>query len=142
MLYAPGATNGTKLLGDAGLSNTQLYYPAGMHLDLYSNSLIIANPGISNIVRYQIGGTSWTLLAGNMSGFPANTSTTFSDPRDALLDPMGNIYVVDRLNYRIQFFYAGKLVGSTIAGITGVIGTNATTFNLPSSLYLDSQLNL
>jgi len=142
MSYAPAATNGTKLLGGPGYSNTQLYYPQGIHLDLYSNSLIIANNGAHNVVKYPLGGTSWTLLAGSTNGSPGNTSTTFSNPIDVIVDPMGNMYVIERGNSRVQFFYAGQSVGSTIAGITGVIGSNATTFDLPTSLCLDSQLNL
>ena len=142
MSYAPGATNGTKLLGGLGFSNTQLNYPQGMHLDLYSNSLIIVNYEAHNVVKYPLGGTSWTLLAGSTSGSPGNTSTTFHNPIDVTVDPMGNMYVVERGNNRVQFFYIGQSVGSTIAGITGVIGSNATTFYFASSVCLDSQLNL
>ena len=142
MSYAPGATNGTKLLGGLGFSNTQLNYPQGMHLDLYSNSLIIVNYEAHNVVKYPLGGTSWTLLAGSTSGSPGNTSTTFHNPIDVTVDPMGNMYVAERGNNRVQFFYIGQSVGSTIAGITGVIGSNATTFNFVSSVCLDSQLNL
>ena len=142
MSYAPGATNGTKLFGGLGFSNTQLNYPQGMHLDLYSNSLIIVNYEAHNVVKYPLGGTSWTLLAGSTSGSPGNTSTTFHNPIDVTVDPMGNMYVAERGNNRVQFFYIGQSVGSTIAGITGVIGSNATTFNFVSSVCLDSQLNL
>jgi len=142
MSYASGATNGTRLLGESGLSNTQLLAPVGIHLDLYSNSLIIANHGAHNIVQYPLGATTWTLLAGNISGFAGNTSTSFNNPIDVVLDPMGNMYVAERWNSRIQFFYAGQSIGSTIAGITEITGSNATTFNVLSSLCLDSQLNL
>jgi len=142
MSYASGAMNGTRLLGGSGLSNTQLLAPVGIHLDFYSNSLIIANYGAHNVVQYPLGGTSWTLLAGNISGFAGNTSTSFNYPLDVVVDPMGNMYVAERDNSRIQFFNGGQSIGSTIAGITGVTGSNATTFNLLSSLCLDSQLNL
>ena len=55
---------------------------------------------------------------------------------------MGNIYVVDRDNRRIQFFLSGQSNGKTIAGITGITGVNASLFNNPVSVVLDTQLNL
>lgn len=55
---------------------------------------------------------------------------------------MGNVYVADALNHRIQFFPFNQVNGSTIAGISSLIGTNATLVNTPYSLALDSQLNL
>jgi len=70
------------------------------------------------------------------------TPARFNVPTEAIFDPMGNLYVADRNNNRIQFFYTGQLNGTTLAGITGVNGTNATTLAAPWSLRLDSQLNL
>jgi hypothetical protein len=55
---------------------------------------------------------------------------------------MGNLYVADRDNHRIQFFLVGQSNGTTIAGITGISGTNSTLLNVPRSLALDNQLNL
>jgi hypothetical protein len=37
---------------------------------------------------------------------------------------------------------AGQSVGTTIAGITSVVGGNSTLLNMPYSLTLDNQLNL
>ena len=58
------------------------------------------------------------------------------------IDPMGNLYVADRNNHRIQFFLNGQLNGTTIAGITSTSGNNSTTLSQPRSVKLDSQLNL
>ena len=55
---------------------------------------------------------------------------------------MGNIYVADRDNRRIQFFSMRQSNGTTVAGITGVTGANASLFNNPVSVVLDTQLNL
>jgi len=55
---------------------------------------------------------------------------------------MGNIYVVDRDNRRLQFFSIGQSNGMTIAGITGILGANASLLNSPLSVVLDTQLNL
>jgi sugar lactone lactonase YvrE len=145
MSYASGANNGTLVFGfygGAGTNNTQLYRPNGLYFDSITNSLLIANSGSNNIVRYVFGDSVWTLVAGNFNGSSGATSTALNTPVDMTLDPMGNMYVADGFNYRIQFYYAGQSNGTTIAGITGVTGNNTTTLNAPLSVALDSQLNL
>jgi DNA-binding beta-propeller fold protein YncE len=142
--YAAGSQNGTVLLGGngPGSSNTQLWSPLGLSCDLFSNSLIVAHYSRNQIVRYVLGATNWTLMAGNANGASGSTSSSLFAPMDVVLDPMGNLYVTDRYNHRIQFFPAGQMNGTTIAGRTGVFGSNATTLNLPCAAKIDSQLNL
>jgi len=144
MSYVLGNNSGTLLFGfnGGGNNNTQLSSPRGLHFDILTNSLVIANFGVNKIVRYVLGSSFWTLIAGDISGASGTTPALFRNPIEATLDPMGNLYVADRNNNRIQFFYAGQLNASTIAGITRVNGTNATTLAAPWSLRLDSQLNL
>ena len=144
MSYILGNNSGTLVFGfnGAGQSNTQLYWPVGLHFDILTNSLVIANVGANKIVRYMLGSSFWTLIAGDISGVAGTAPTQLRNPNDATLDPMGNLYVADRGNNRIQFFYAEQLNATTIARITGVNGTNATTLAAPYSLKLDSQLNL
>ena len=146
MSYALGANNGTLIFGGngSGLSNIQLYYPRGLHFDPFSNSLTIANANANNIVRYVLGASSSTLVAGSMNGTAGTNSTLFNNPNEVTFDPMGNMYVADRQNQRIQFFYANQSNGTTIAGILNVTGTNANTLNRPRprSVRLDNQLNL
>jgi hypothetical protein len=55
---------------------------------------------------------------------------------------MGNMYVSDEGNHRIQFFLAGYSSGKTIAGVTRVAGSTSQLLSRPSSLALDSQLNI
>ncbi|CAF3522365.1 unnamed protein product [Adineta steineri] len=142
--YASGANSSTLLLGGngAGASNIQLNNPVGLHFDSFTNSLIIANFGGNNIVQYVLGANNWTLLAGDINGVSGMTSTTLNAPTQAVFDPMGNMYVADRNNHRVQFFYKGQLNGTTIAGVTSTSGSSATTLNTPWSLKLDNQLNL
>jgi DNA-binding beta-propeller fold protein YncE len=144
MSYAAGAQNGTVLLGDngPGSSNTQLRNPLGLSYDLFSNSLVVGNYARNQIVRYVLGATNWTLMAGNVNGTAGVTSSSLFLPMDVVLDPMGNLYVTDRNNHRIQFFAAGQMNGTTIAGTALVNGSNATTLNLPWGAKIDSQLNL
>jgi hypothetical protein len=55
---------------------------------------------------------------------------------------MGNVYVADRNNHRIQFFSSGGINGTTIAGVTGVSGSSNANLNTPWAVRLDGQLNL
>ncbi len=144
MKYTVNSTVGTLVAGGngAGNSNTQLNSPRGLYFDSATNSLIIANYGANNIVRWVIGALSWTLVAGNINGSAGSGSTALNAPWGVKLDPMGNIYVAERYNYRIQFFLAGQMNGTTIVGVTGVSGSSATTLSEPLSVALDSQLNL
>ena len=144
MKYLSGASSGTVEAGGngPGTGNTQLNLPVGVYFDASSNSLIIANAGANNIVRWVIGGSTWTLVAGSASGSNGNTSMLLDYPMGITLDSMNNIYVADRNNHRIQLFSAGQSNGTTIAGVSGRSGSNATMLYNPCAVALDAQLNL
>lgn len=144
MHYFVGASSGTMVAGTGvlGTNTTQLTRPVGIYFDSLTNSLIIGNHNGHNIVRWPLGATHWTLLAGNLDGTLGSNSTSLYRPTRITLDPMGNLYVADRDNQRIQLFMNGHFEGITIAGITGVSGSNATLFSAPWSVAFDSQLNL
>ncbi|CAM4823383.1 unnamed protein product [Rotaria magnacalcarata] len=144
MRYLVNASSGTVVAGGngPGTNRTQLNYPLGIYLDVTSNSLYIANYYCHNIVRWVIGATSWTLVAGDINGMSGNSSTMLFYPLDVEVDFMGNVYVADTSNHRIQLFQAGSRNGTTIAGVTGISGTDPYHLNYPFSLKLDSQLNL
>ena len=142
--YASGAQNSTLLLGGigTGYNKSQLFRPVGLSYNSFSNSFFIANFGAHNIVRYVLGATSWTLVAGNTNGSAGATPSTLNSPIAVTYDPMGNLYVVDNGNSRIQFFPNGGLIGTTIAGVTGANGRNATRLLSPYGIRLDNQLNV
>ena len=144
MAYAKNAINGTVAFGgqDAGINRTQLWAPVGIYVDYISNSLIIANYAAHNVIRWIRSEHEWILMAGDINGSWNSTSTTLRGVTDMILDPMGNMYVADRNNQRIQLFMSGEYVGQTIAGVTGVFGTNASLFSSPWCVKLDNQLNL
>jgi hypothetical protein len=125
-----------------GINSTKLSVPYAAFYDSSSNSLLIANFGGNNIVRWVLGASNWTLVVGSQSGTAGKTSTLLDGPTDVMLDPMGNMYVADRTNHRIQFFLKGQSNGKTIAGITGKSGNNSTMLHYPNSVALDNQLNL
>jgi DNA-binding beta-propeller fold protein YncE len=144
MQYLPGASIGIVVAGGngQGISNLQLNNPRGLYYDSLSNSLLIANTNAHNIVRWVLGDGSWTLVAGSSSGLSGNTSLLLESPPDVKLDSMGNIYVADEGNLRIQLFLSGQSNGTTIAGVTSTPGSTSILFNTPCGLAVDSEFNL
>ena len=144
MYYPPGVLNGTVVAGGngKGLNSNQLSAQYSSYHDAVTNSLFISQCDTNNVIQWSLGASSWTLIAGYLNGTISNSSSGFLCARDVTLDPMGNIYVVDRSNQRVQFFPPGQRDGMTIAGITGISGVNASLLNNPVSLILDTQLNL
>ncbi|CAF3725747.1 unnamed protein product, partial [Rotaria sp. Silwood1] len=94
MQYLSGASSGTVIAGGngPGTGSTQLNGPFGIYFDSVSNSLVIANRGANNIVRWVIGASTWTLLAGNSGGLSGSSSTLLNGPCSVTLDSMGNIF--------------------------------------------------
>ena len=103
---------------------------------------MIPNYSSHNIVRWVLGATNRTHVVGNINGTAGSTSTSLQSPVGVTMDPMGNIYVADSDNHRIQFFLAGQSNAITITGTTGVFGTNPNQLNCPYWVILDNQLNL
>ena len=79
LYYPTGIRNGTLVAGgnEVGLKNTELNYPTGVYYDVASGSFIIANRDSNNIVRWVLGATKWTLIAGYMNGTNGSTASTF-----------------------------------------------------------------
>ena len=145
MYYPVGVLNGTVVAGGngQGLNNNQLGVQHSLYHDAVTNSLFISQcDNTNNISQWSIGASNWTLIAGYLNGAISSSSSGFSCARDVTLDPMGNIYAVDRDNRRVQFFSIGRSNGTTIAGINGISGANASLLNIPISVVLDTQLNL
>ena len=144
MYYPADVLNGTVVAGGngQGLNTNQLSYQLSSYHDAVTNSLFISQCSTNNIIQWPLGASNWRLIAGYLNGTNSSGPSGFSCARDITLDPMGNIYVVDRDNRRLQFFSIGQSNGMTIAGITGILGANASLLNSPLSVVLDTQLNL
>mgnify|MGYP001028116204 FL=1 len=116
--------------------------PISLYYDSFSKSLLIANYNSHNVIRWFLERNSSQLCIGTLPGSPGSTSIRLNRPTDVTLDPMGNIYIADYNNHRIQFFAIDQSNGSTIAGMTSTLGNTSDLLNLPFSIDLDSQLNL
>lgn len=135
--------SGAVVAGGNGSGNnpTQLNTPYGLVYDPVTQSLIVPNYNSNNIVRWPLGVSRRTNLLGDISGSAGSTATLLNHPIGIAMDPMGNIYVADSSNHRIQFFLNGQSSGTTMAG-TGVAGMNASQLSIPFWVILDNQLNL
>jgi DNA-binding beta-propeller fold protein YncE len=144
MEYLAGASSGTIVAGGngQGTGSTQLYGPFVIYLDLPTNSLFIANRGANNIVQWVLGASTWTLIVGDINGLSGSSSTLLNNPCGLTLDPLGNLYVADTSNHRIQFFPAGQTNGTTVVGVTGMSGSTALLLNTPYAVKVDRQNNL
>lgn len=142
--YSSNASFSNVVVGGqgAGKNNTQLNFPFAIHFDSFTNSLLITNYNSHNVVRWTLGGNSWQLCIGTLNGVSGSSSGRLDRPTDVTLDPMGNMYIVDYNNHRVQFFEFGQSNGTTIAGITGTPGNTSNLLSLPIAMDLDSQLNL
>jgi len=144
MKYLYNSSIGIRVVGNntCGTSTIQLCQPHGLFFEQSSNSLLIANAGAYNIVRWTLNDTQWSIVVGNSEGTSGISPSTFGYPTDVMLDPMGNIYVADRFNHRVQFFLANQSNATTIAGKTGMAGSSATLLSSPNAMTFDNQLNL
>ena len=139
--------NATVPLGYAGAGggSNQLNGNQGIAVDVTNivGDVYIANANQHTIVRWaQSAGTS-TVVAGT-NGVQGGDNTTMRYPVAVRLDPLGNLFVVDNNNHRIQLYCRYPTVSSTARTIigTGIAGATATTLTYPSGLALDSDLNV
>ena len=144
MQYLAGASSGTMVAGGngGGIGNTQLHTPHSVFFESSSNSLIIANSGAHNVVRWQLGASNWTLIGGSLQGINGSSSTLLNYPYSAVADTYGNVYVADRQNHRIQLYKPSELNATTILGVTGTPNLTPIHLNTPYWVTIDSQRNI
>ncbi|CAF3359801.1 unnamed protein product [Rotaria sp. Silwood2] len=101
--WLPNDTKGTIVAGGngPGTTPTQLYSASGLYFDSPSNSLYIGDSYAHIIVRWPLGASTWTLVAGALTGMCGYPPAGLCMPSAITLDPMDNLYVADG-NGRIQ----------------------------------------
>ena len=139
--------------------SAQFYYPRGVALDA-SGNVYVADTYNNRIRRVTAEGVVTTLAGSGEAGYSdaAGTSAQFNAPYGVAVDAVGNVYVTDRVNFRIRKIVQGcppilTLGPATQDGLTlqltGTVnpngfattsrflyGTNSTNLNLTSNVTL------
>jgi sugar lactone lactonase YvrE len=136
--FPPNSTSATAGTTVAG-GNGQFGRSYGIGIDGEDN-LYVADGSSNRVLKFPPNSTSATMgtvVAGdNGEGKAANQ---FNFPQDIIFDGVGNLYVSDNVNHRVQFFPPGSTsatAGITVAG-TGKSGTGVIQLKYPVGLSMD-----
>lgn len=138
--WVPGATVGVTVAGGngSGPGSNQLNVAAGVWVDGNDN-VYVADYSNHRVQKWAPGAITGVTVAGT-SGSSGNTAALLRNPINIWGDTIGNIYVVDYGNHRIQKWAPGSTSGVTVAG-TGSSGTTATQLYGPAGVFVDSAMN-
>ena len=102
-----------------------------------------ANTLQHTIIQWDLTPDQGNIVAGS-NGMQGTNNLTLRFPVAVKIDPLGNLFVVDNNNHRVQLYCRYPTVlsyGRTVAG-TGVSGSNAVSLTFPSGIALDKDLNI
>ena len=131
--------------GDGGpATSASLSSPAAVAVDLAGN-LYIADQG-NNRIRKVSNGTITTVAGNGNAGFSGDggpaTSAALNSPAGVAVDPTGNLYIADFVNYRIRKVSNGSITTFAGNGNFGVSGDGgpaiAAALSSPAGVALDS----
>jgi DNA-binding beta-propeller fold protein YncE len=91
--------------GTHGTGLNQLNNPSGIRVTSDGQTLYIADYGNNRVMKWTIGATQGSLVAGSLSGTAGKTSQLLNGPGDVAFDPTETyLYVSDYGNNRVQKF--------------------------------------
>lgn len=120
--------------GGTGTGSTNLYYPAGVFVDLSLN-LYVGDCGNDRIQKFALGQMSGTTIAGN--GAPG--TFTFDCPNAVVLDANGYLFVTD--NYNSRLIGSGPYGYRCLFGCIGGGGLSSGQLYTPRQFSFDSYGN-
>jgi len=104
--------------------------------------LIILNyfiPDVSSDIRWKSEG----ITVAGVTSSPGSATNQLNLPLDIKVDYLQSMYIVDRLNNRIQKYLKDSTTGSTVAGLLNCTATSSPYgFSNASHVLLDSNQNL
>jgi len=123
----------------SGNASNQLYEPQGMYLEKDSLTIWIADTGNHRIVKW-ISPTDSSIVCGS----EGSANDQFDTPTGIFIDENnGNtMYIADCYNHRIQRWIEGAVSGTTVAGVTGVDGTDFDHLSFPNKVLVDEDENM
>ena len=142
--WAPGSTSGVTVAGNSsgtrGTDSLTLYGEWGTFIDAKGN-LYIADEYNNRVQEWKKGAKYGITVAGNKAGKSGSDSAHLYHPRGVCVDSLGNIYVADDFNNRVQKWAPGATYGVTVAG-TGVSGTDSVHLREPIDVKIGVDGNL
>ena len=144
--FLPGSKNGITVAGGNGQGSAanQLNIPGDVFVDL-NGYIFVSDINNNRIQKFPPSATNLTngitIAGGNGAGAAANQ---LDGPSGLFVDAMGNFYVADGGNNRIQKFLSGSTSltnGITIAGGNGE-GDASDQFNVSNAVYVDYSGNV
>ncbi|CAF1475680.1 unnamed protein product [Adineta steineri] len=136
-----GASYGIVVAGH-GVTGTSLHnigYAADAKVDP-SGNIYVPDWYNGRVLKWTPPSSSGTLVAGQISNSGSNADQ-LNQPSHVIFDSVGNIYVCDAANNRIQRWVNGSSTGSTIVG-TGTAGLGSNQLNHPYGITFDLFNNL
>ncbi len=133
--------NGTTEAGDSsgstGNDSTLLNGPNAVFVDAADN-IYISDALNHRVQKWAKGSTYAVTVAGDVNGNSGNDSTKLNTPGGIFVDNIGNIYIADGLNHRVQKWAPGASYGTTVAGDkNGNPGTNSSSLYIATSVFVD-----
>ena len=86
--------------GVSGIGLNELNTPTGIGID-WTGALYVADTNNNRVMRYTLGSTTGTLVAGSLMGQPGSGLNSLMAPTDVKVDYAGNVYISDTGNHRI-----------------------------------------
>jgi DNA-binding beta-propeller fold protein YncE len=131
VLPAPSASAAPPaFLGTLAGPSQAAMYPSGLEYDAANDRLVVADTGRDRVLFYSLTGTK----LGGFGSYGTDPGQ-FASPRDAAVDEVGNIYVADAENNRIQAFTST----GTFLWQQGGTGSGNNNLNTPIGVTWDSQ---
>lgn len=130
--------------GDGGPATAaMIHFPLGLSLDKAGN-LYFADRGNQRIREVDSSGIVHTLAGNGTAGFTGDgglaTSASLNEPRLALSDNAGNLYITDQMNHRVRKVTGGIIstfAGNGKAGCAGDHGpATAAALGFPSRMLI------
>jgi sugar lactone lactonase YvrE len=141
--WAPGATSGTTFAGGngPGPASNQLFLSTGVCIDASGNIYVVDfHQGYFRVQKWAPGATSGTTVASGVNQLGGSTLSV-SSKYDVFVDGVGNIYVADFYNHRVEKWATGATIGTTVAGGNGK-GAAANQLDTPTGVCVDAAGNI
>nr|ACD54700.1 NHL repeat containing protein [Adineta vaga] len=117
------------VLATRGNGTNQVQAPQSLFMINGSDILYIADTSNHRVLKWDVGATSGTIVAGGQG--PGYNSTQLNRPTAVYIDKYENMFVADRQNFRVQVFVNKSIYGHKIYGN----GTTTTPNNLHGGMF-------